>query len=62
MIRKYVSPDGLETQEVTMEGSQQEALQMEEGDALSRVVKRTVIHSEGEQKEVKAAPLSVFTP
>ncbi|XP_078792668.1 ankyrin-2b isoform X33 [Oryzias latipes] len=52
VIRKYVSPDGLETQEVTMEGSQQEALQMEEGDALSRVVKRTVIHSKGEQKEL----------
>uniref|UniRef100_A0A8C7ZBZ5 Ankyrin 2 n=1 Tax=Oryzias sinensis TaxID=183150 RepID=A0A8C7ZBZ5_9TELE len=44
VIRKYVSPDGLETQEVTVEGSQQEALQIQEGDALSRVVKRTVIH------------------
>ncbi|XP_061566214.1 ankyrin-2-like [Cololabis saira] len=52
VIRKYVSPDGLETQEVTMEGSRQETLQIEEGDAVSRVVKRTVIHSQGDQKEL----------
>ncbi|XP_036072576.1 ankyrin-2b isoform X20 [Oryzias melastigma] len=52
VIRKYASPDGLETQEVTMEGSQQETVQIEEGSGLSQVVKRTVIHSEGEQKEL----------
>ncbi|XP_055084963.1 ankyrin-2-like isoform X3 [Periophthalmus magnuspinnatus] len=51
VIRKYVSPDGLETQEVTMEGSQQDMVRIEEGDAVSRVVKRTVLHSEGEQRE-----------
>uniref|UniRef100_A0A673B2H6 Ankyrin 2 n=1 Tax=Sphaeramia orbicularis TaxID=375764 RepID=A0A673B2H6_9TELE len=52
VIRKYVSPDGMETQEVTIEGSHQESVQIEEGDAVSRVVKRTVLHSEGGQKEV----------
>lgn len=52
VIRKYVSPDGTETQEVTIEGSQQEMVQIEEGDAISRVIKRTVLHSEGDQKEV----------
>ncbi|XP_030017729.1 ankyrin-2b isoform X19 [Sphaeramia orbicularis] len=52
VIRKYVSPDGMETQEVTIEGSHQESVQIEEGDAVSRVVKRTVLHSEGGQKEL----------
>lgn len=52
VIRKYVSADGMETQEVTIEGSHQESVQIEEGDTVSRVVKRTVLHSEGDQKEV----------
>ncbi|XP_041635180.1 ankyrin-2b isoform X20 [Cheilinus undulatus] len=52
VIHKYVSPDGLETQEVTIEGSRQESVQIEEGDTVSRVVKRTVLHSEGDQKEL----------
>ncbi|XP_036968243.1 ankyrin-2b isoform X18 [Acanthopagrus latus] len=52
VIRKYVSPDGMETQEVTIEGSHQETVQIEEGDAVSRVVKRTVLRSEGDQKEL----------
>lgn len=55
VIRKYVSPDGMETQEVTIEGSHQESVQIEEGDAVSRVVKRTVLHSGGDQKEVRAS-------
>ncbi|XP_026015339.1 ankyrin-2b isoform X36 [Astatotilapia calliptera] len=52
VIRKYVSPDGMETQEVTIEGSHQESVQIEEGDAVSKVVKRTVLHSGGDQKEL----------
>ncbi|XP_051284964.1 ankyrin-2b isoform X19 [Dicentrarchus labrax] len=52
VIRKYVSADGMETQEVTIEGSHQETVQIEEGDTVSRVVKRTVLHSEGDQKEL----------
>uniref|UniRef100_A0A7N6A7Q6 Ankyrin 2 n=1 Tax=Anabas testudineus TaxID=64144 RepID=A0A7N6A7Q6_ANATE len=55
VIRKYVSADGMETQEVTIEGSHQETVQIEEGDSVSRVVKRTVLHSEGDQKEVTTA-------
>lgn len=35
-----------------MEGSHQETVHIEEGDAISRVLKRTVIHSEGDQREV----------
>ncbi|XP_036002058.1 ankyrin-2b isoform X32 [Fundulus heteroclitus] len=52
VVRKYVSADGSETQEVSIEGSHQEMVQIEEGDAVSRVVKRTVLHSEGDQKEL----------
>lgn len=52
VIHKYVSADGTETQEVTVEGSRQETVQIDEGDAVSRVIKRTVIRSEGDQKEV----------
>uniref|UniRef100_A0A3B4TDS8 Ankyrin 2 n=1 Tax=Seriola dumerili TaxID=41447 RepID=A0A3B4TDS8_SERDU len=54
VIRKCVSADGMETQEVTIEGSHQETVQIEEGDTVSRVVKRTVLHSEGDQREVSA--------
>ncbi|KAK7910231.1 hypothetical protein WMY93_014915 [Mugilogobius chulae] len=64
VIRKYVSPDGLETQEVTIEGSKQDMIRIEEGDAVSRVVKRTVLHSEGEQRElsfVEPSALGVAT-
>lgn len=52
IIHKCVSADGTETQEVTIEGSHQETVQIEEGDAVSRVVKRTVLRSEGDQREV----------
>lgn len=52
-----MSADGMETQEVTIEGSHQEMVQIEEGDAVSRVVKRTVLHSEGDQKEVSVLNL-----
>ncbi|XP_034532802.1 ankyrin-2b [Notolabrus celidotus] len=52
VIRTFVSPDGMETQEVTIEGSHQETVQIEDGDTVSRVVKRTVLHSDGDQKEL----------
>ncbi|XP_023279626.1 ankyrin-2-like isoform X2 [Seriola lalandi dorsalis] len=52
VIRKCVSADGMETQEVTIEGSHQETVKIEEGDTVSRVVKRTVLHSEGDQREL----------
>uniref|UniRef100_A0A3Q3XF16 Ankyrin 2 n=1 Tax=Mola mola TaxID=94237 RepID=A0A3Q3XF16_MOLML len=52
VVRKYVSLDGTEMQEVSIEGSQQETVRIEEGDTVSRVVKRTVLCSKGDQKEV----------
>ena len=60
VIRKYVSADGMETQEVTIEGSHQETVQIEEGDSVSRVVKRTVLHSEGDQREVSVISQRLF--
>uniref|UniRef100_A0A8C7R7D0 Ankyrin 2 n=1 Tax=Oncorhynchus mykiss TaxID=8022 RepID=A0A8C7R7D0_ONCMY len=52
VIRKYFSPDGVEREEVTVEGSHQEMVSVEEGDGFSKVVKRTVVRSEGDQTEV----------
>lgn len=52
VIRQYVSPDGVPRQDVTMEGSHQEMVHVEEGDSFSKVVKRTVVRSEGDQTEV----------
>ena len=56
VIRKYVSADGVERQEVQVEGAEQEAVRVEEGDVFSRVVKRTVVCSQGDHHEV-----SLFT-
>lgn len=47
-----MSADGSHTQEVSVEGSQQEAMAIQEGDTISTVTKRTVLHSEGNRKEV----------
>ncbi|KAK6323083.1 hypothetical protein J4Q44_G00054220 [Coregonus suidteri] len=52
VIRKYFSPDGVVREEVTVEGSQQEMVGVEEGDGFSKVVKRTVVRSEGDQTEL----------
>ncbi|KAG7261371.1 hypothetical protein CRUP_004136 [Coryphaenoides rupestris] len=52
VIRKYVFADGVERQDVSMEGAGQEVVQVEEGDVFSRVVKRTVVRSHGDQKEL----------
>ncbi|XP_071020688.1 mucin-16-like isoform X2 [Oncorhynchus clarkii lewisi] len=52
VIRKYFSPDGVEREEVTVEGSRQEMVSVEEGDGFSKVVKRTVVRSEGDQTEL----------
>ncbi|XP_026123898.1 ankyrin-2b isoform X17 [Carassius auratus] len=52
VIRKYVSADGVEREEVMLEGPQQEAVTVDEADGFSKVVKRTVVQSGGEQTEV----------
>lgn len=52
MIRRYVAADGGRTQDVSVEGPQQEPVAIQEGDTVSRVTKRTVLRSEGQRKEV----------
>lgn len=47
-----MSADGSQTQEVSVEGSQQESLAIQEGDTVSRVTKRTVLRSQGDRTEV----------
>ncbi|XP_069385767.1 ankyrin-3 isoform X5 [Paralichthys olivaceus] len=52
IIRKCISADGVEREEVTLEGAPQASISVAEGDGYSKVVKRTVLKSEGEDTEV----------
>ncbi|XP_060789279.1 ankyrin-2b isoform X5 [Neoarius graeffei] len=52
IIRKYVSADGVEREEVMVEGAQQEAITVDDADDFSKVVKRTVVRTAGDQTEV----------
>ncbi|XP_010771527.1 ankyrin-2-like isoform X2 [Notothenia coriiceps] len=61
IIRKCVSADGLEHEEVSSEGAPQESICMAEGDGYSKVVKRTVLKSEGDQTEVTFAERGGFS-
>ncbi|GAA6106242.1 ankyrin-2b isoform X1 [Tachysurus ichikawai] len=64
IIRKYVSADGTEREEVMQEGTQQEAITVDEADCFSKVLKRTVVKSAGDQTEVtfsEAAPVGKVT-
>ncbi|NXW22778.1 ANK2 protein, partial [Circaetus pectoralis] len=51
IIRRYVSPDGTEKEEVLMQGTPQKPVTVEEGDGYSKVVKRVVLKSDSEQSE-----------
>uniref|UniRef100_A0A671KGP3 Ankyrin 2a, neuronal n=1 Tax=Sinocyclocheilus anshuiensis TaxID=1608454 RepID=A0A671KGP3_9TELE len=52
VIRRCVSSDGVETEKVRMEGSPQQPVNVAPGDGYSKVIKRTVLKSEGHQTEV----------
>uniref|UniRef100_A0A6I8NWL8 Ankyrin 2 n=1 Tax=Ornithorhynchus anatinus TaxID=9258 RepID=A0A6I8NWL8_ORNAN len=52
VIRRYISPEGTETEDITMFGSSQEPVTIEEGDGYSKVVKRIVLKSDSERSEV----------
>ncbi|XP_016056204.1 PREDICTED: ankyrin-2 [Miniopterus natalensis] len=52
VIRRYVSPDGVEREEVTLQGQPQEPVSIEDGDGYSKVIKRVVLKSDTEQSEV----------
>uniref|UniRef100_A0A8C0HCE9 Ankyrin 2 n=1 Tax=Chelonoidis abingdonii TaxID=106734 RepID=A0A8C0HCE9_CHEAB len=51
IIRRHISPDGTEKEEVLMHGAPQEPVMIEEGDGYSKVVKRVVLRSDIEQSE-----------
>ncbi|XP_075785873.1 ankyrin-2 isoform X6 [Pelodiscus sinensis] len=61
IIRRYISPDGTEKEEVLMHGTPQEPVTVEEGDGYSKVVKRLVLKSDTEQSEVTFSEPSVAT-
>ncbi|XP_042726694.1 ankyrin-2 isoform X20 [Lagopus leucura] len=52
IIRRYVSPDGTEKEDIIMQGTPQKPVTVEEGDGFSKVVKRVVLKSDSEQSEV----------
>ncbi|NXG67105.1 ANK2 protein, partial [Hemiprocne comata] len=51
IIRRYVSPEGSEKEEIVMQGAPQKPITVEEGDGYSKVVKRVVLKSDSEQSE-----------
>ncbi|XP_069487124.1 ankyrin-2 isoform X40 [Ambystoma mexicanum] len=52
IIRRYVLPDGTEKEEVVVHGEPQEPVEVGEGDAYSKVLKRTVLKSDSEHSEM----------
>ncbi|PIO28294.1 hypothetical protein AB205_0195040, partial [Aquarana catesbeiana] len=48
IIRRFVLPDGTEKEEVVAQGAAHEPVTVEEGDSVSKVVKRTVLKSDSE--------------
>uniref|UniRef100_A0A8C4IR92 Ankyrin-2 n=1 Tax=Dicentrarchus labrax TaxID=13489 RepID=A0A8C4IR92_DICLA len=51
IIRKCVSVDGLEDEQVSLEGAPQGSISMAEGDGYSKVMKRTLLKSDGDYTE-----------
>ncbi|XP_069665120.1 ankyrin-2 isoform X43 [Haliaeetus albicilla] len=60
IIRRYVSPDGTEKEEVLMQGTPQKPVTVEGGDGYSKVVKRVVLKSDSEQSEVTLSEPAVL--
>ncbi|KAM5255850.1 ankyrin-2 [Ctenodactylus gundi] len=61
IIRRYVSSDGIEKEEITLQGTPQEPVNVEEGDAYSKVIKRVVLKSDTEQSEVTLSEPSILS-
>lgn len=53
VIRRFVSSDGTEREEVTVQGQPQEPVSIADGDGYSKVIKRVVLRSDMEQSEVR---------
>lgn len=61
IIRRYVSSDGAEKEEITMQGVPQEPVHIEDGDSYSKVIKRVVLKSDTQQSEVTLSEPSVLS-
>ncbi|XP_012583261.1 PREDICTED: ankyrin-2 isoform X21 [Condylura cristata] len=61
IIRRYVSSDGTEKEEITMQGTPQEPVSLEDGDGYSKVIKRVVLKSDSSQSEVTLSEPSVLS-
>ncbi|XP_071470558.1 ankyrin-2 isoform X6 [Marmota flaviventris] len=61
IIRRYVSSDGTEKEEIMMQGMPQEPVTIEEGDGYSKVIKRVVLKSDIEQSEVTLSEPSILS-
>ncbi|XP_069024265.1 ankyrin-2 isoform X1 [Embiotoca jacksoni] len=61
IIRKCVSADGVEREEMLLEGAPQGSISVAEGDGYSKVVKRTILKSEGDHTEVTFAECEGFS-
>ncbi|KAL2780793.1 ankyrin-2 isoform 53 [Daubentonia madagascariensis] len=61
IIRRYVSSDGKEKEEIIMQGMPQEPVNIEEGDGYSKVIKRVVLKSDIEQSEVTLSEPSILS-
>nr|XP_031323245.1 ankyrin-2 isoform X50 [Camelus dromedarius] len=60
IIRRYVSSDGIEKEEITMQGMPQDPVNIEEGDGYSKVIKRIILKSDMEQSEVTVSEPSLL--
>ncbi|XP_050648367.1 ankyrin-2 isoform X38 [Macaca thibetana thibetana] len=61
IIRRYVSSEGTEKEEITVQGMPQEPVNIEEGDGYSKVIKRVVLKSDTEQSEVTLCEPSILS-
>lgn len=61
IIRRYVSSDGTEKEEITMQGMPQEPVNIEDGDSYSKVIKRVVLKSDTQLSEVTLSEPSILS-
>ncbi|KAL6059661.1 hypothetical protein STEG23_037126, partial [Scotinomys teguina] len=61
IIKRYLSSDGMEKEEITMQGMPQEPVTIEDGDGYSKVIKRVVLKSDTQQSEVTLSEPSILS-
>ncbi|XP_040822521.1 ankyrin-2 isoform X2 [Ochotona curzoniae] len=61
IIRRYVTSDGTEKEEITVQGVPQEPVHITEEDAYSKVIKRVVLKSDIQQSEVTLSEPSILS-